>query len=480
MKLAISVSFLLLSLCLYGQTEQIIYGDGRKGYAGSDLAISGNGNKLAIGGWGNGSVKVYVKNNAIWDQIGSDIELDEDSGDYEFRGLSLTENGDRLAMVVAIRQLSGQAIRVYDLKEGTWEQVGSDIVDSLYIPSGDDKYVRELSISGDGNRVAVGASEWTPNGGSLNARGKVLVYEFISEEWERIVSFQGEVDPEQFGEGLAISYDGKVIAAGASRGKDTINFSGRFDYPGYVKVFQEVEGSWIQMGEQLSGKVSADRFGQAVDLSLDGRTMAVGAHRRYNNQGEVTIYRWDGKSWNLLGSGVEGPVKGPGGFGSWVSLSGEGDRFVSASYDTVFIFDWHGDEWVETNSIDPISEADSRTARLLALSHDGNTLAIPSSFARVQGTIGVGFVRILDGLRAIVSADDISLKNILIYPNPAHDLLNFEGFLFEDVTIIDLSGRMVYKSPFSSRINIGFIPDGWYILKFRIGNSFAIHKIIKN
>jgi hypothetical protein len=85
---------------------------------------------------------------------------------------------------------------------------------------------------------------------------------------------------DSFGESVNLSPDGNTIAIG-SPGYYTN------DVPGYVRVFTLKIGddadtsSWKQIGRDIFGEANSDRFGRSVSLSDDGTTLAVGA--QYND-----------------------------------------------------------------------------------------------------------------------------------------------------------------------------------------------------
>lgn len=82
---------------------------------------------------------------------------------------------------------------------------------------------------------------------------------------------------EGLGKTLAMSQDGETLAIGvpnAKRAEDPVGSSG----PGAVLVFTQTNGGWSQTAElRASNADVGDQFGSAIDLSLDGRWLIVGA-----------------------------------------------------------------------------------------------------------------------------------------------------------------------------------------------------------
>jgi len=46
---------------------------------------------------------------------------------------------------------------------------------------------------------------------------------------------------------------------------------------GHVRVFENIEGSWKQVGSDIDGEATFDYSGESVSLSADGSVVAIGA-----------------------------------------------------------------------------------------------------------------------------------------------------------------------------------------------------------
>lgn len=87
---------------------------------------------------------------------------------------------------------------------------------------------------------------------------------------------EGKGEKDYFGRSLALSKDGKILAIGvAARGY--FYTSTDADASDYVRVFQWMESEWVPLGSHLEGKGEYDLFGNSVALSSDGKVLAVGA-----------------------------------------------------------------------------------------------------------------------------------------------------------------------------------------------------------
>ena len=159
-----------------------------------------------------------------------------------------------------------------------------------------------VSISSDGNRIVIGAPE---NDGSSNASGHVRIYENINGSWSQIgQDIDGESTFDNIGYSVSISSDGNRVAAGA-----TIN-SGNGPQSGHVRLYEWDGSSWTQMGLDIDGEASGDYSGTSVSISADGSKVAIGAPKADgtpgNHPGHVRIFNWDGSlTWNRNGKSTE-------------------------------------------------------------------------------------------------------------------------------------------------------------------------------
>ena len=78
---------------------------------------------------GSGYVSIYKNVNGTWTKVGSDIEGEEFS-DNSGRSVSLSADGNIVAIGALLHEASGSAnghVRIYKNINNTWIQIGSDI-----------------------------------------------------------------------------------------------------------------------------------------------------------------------------------------------------------------------------------------------------------------------------------------------------------------------------------------------------------------
>lgn len=122
----------------------------------------------------------------------------------------------------------------------------------------------------------------------------------VNAQWENPITIQGDSNT-SFGESISYSSDGNILAIGAPANK------------GLVRVYQNNNGTWTQIGNDLVGENNNDRFGISLDLSSDGTVLAIGAVYNKGNsndvnarRGEVKVFKNIGGTWQQLGNDIHG------------------------------------------------------------------------------------------------------------------------------------------------------------------------------
>jgi hypothetical protein len=272
------------------QIGQAINGEQALDHSGNSVHFSADGSVLAIGGYFNddggsnaGHVRVYRDSAGTWTQIGQDIDGLNDSDEFGW-SVSLSDDGS----VVAIGALNNDDngfnaghVRIFQDSAGTWTQVGQ----VLQGEGSEDNFGYSVSLSADGSIVAISATGSDSAG--LDA-GRVRIYQNSGGTWTAIgQAIDGEAEENKFGHAVSLSADGSMVAIGA-----IFNYDSGIE-TGHVRVFQDLVGTWTQIGQDIDGEAMNDQSGIAVSLSADGMTVAVGAHLNDgngNNAGHVKVY----------------------------------------------------------------------------------------------------------------------------------------------------------------------------------------------
>ena len=288
--------------------------------SGESVSLSADGNRLAIGapyanGTDSGHVRVYQWSGMAWTQLGTDID-GEAAGDGFGRSVSLSSEGNRLAIGTPWNDDNSGHVRVYEWLDSKWAQLGADIDGDATAP-----YTGfSVSLSSDGNRLAVGAP-WSHGNGSYS--GHARVYQWSGTAWTQLgADIHGEAASDDSGKSVSLSSDGNRLAIGAP-GND-----GNGSESGHARVYQWSDMAWTQLGADIDGEAAEDNSG-AVSLSSDGNRLAIGAPRNDGNgtgSGHVRIYQWSGMAWTQLGTDIDGEAAED--YSGAVSLSSDGNRLA--------------------------------------------------------------------------------------------------------------------------------------------------------
>lgn len=323
--------------------------DGKDGPAdegdlfGHAVSLSGTGNALAVGAFGedsdatgidgdqgnntiatpnqttgfaSGAVYVFVRNNGFWEQQAY-VKASNTDGGHEFgTAVSLNLVGDTLA-VGAPREFGfatgvngdqtdnseldnpeAGAVYVFAYSRGIWRQ-------QAYIKASNtgarDRFGGSVTLSGDGDRLAIGATQEAsiatginsnPTDNSAPASGAVYVFARSNSLWQQqaYVKASNTDERDRFGHSVSFSSDGNVLAVGAwTEDSGAIGINGDHSDnaasgSGAVYIFVSSNGFWRQQAYvKASNSDARDGFGYAVCLSADGNSLAIGARDEDSN-----------------------------------------------------------------------------------------------------------------------------------------------------------------------------------------------------
>ncbi|CAJ1936750.1 unnamed protein product [Cylindrotheca closterium] len=191
---------------------------------------------------------------------------------------SLSRDGSTLA-VGAIDAGSAGYVALYQLIDAkSWKFVTKIEGDNI-----GSEFGHSVSLSGDGNFLAVGVPK-APSGYIRNV-GKVLVYELLLNEFGTKWNIVGEIESDnpnigtylgfEFGQSVALSSDGSVLAVGEP-------------LDGRITLFRSFNGTWPKIGNSIQ---LADLAGRSLSLSDDGSRIAI------SGETQGGIFDFDGSDW---------------------------------------------------------------------------------------------------------------------------------------------------------------------------------------
>ena len=409
-------------------------GDGDHDQLGSSVATSGDGSIVATGapfyngcmeeswpyedGTCSGLVRIFryeedpLTNSGIYKQA---MDIVGDSGDFCGHSVSISKDG----LTLAIGCLTGNIIKgspqvnqggrtkIYSIATGVANLLG--VIDGEIFANG---YTGELSgyrisLSEDGLSIAI-AAPYGCKAAPYGYKGATRVYSYRGGVWDLVgetICGQTTKDPPS---SVALSADGLTVAIGAAMGSD---IDEGIYHRGHTRVYRFVPeyDDWAQLGEDIVGDEYNDQSGFSVDISDDGRTVAIGAIYALSLRGRARVYRYttDPGSevlyWKQIGQDVDGEGSS-GTFGYSVSLSWDGNMFAAGANE-YSASDWRigqarvyafggDDEWRQVGSSMVGEEADAIFGCSVSLSNDGSAFVVgaPGHGDGVGGALDAGRV----------------------------------------------------------------------------------------
>jgi hypothetical protein len=319
-----------------------------------------------------------------WNQLGTDIDgksAGEESGSF----VNMNANGT-VVIIGAPRALDAGVRKgrasVFQWNGTSWLQKGSDLVGT----SQGDVFGDAVSISSDGNIVAVGAPAFL---NPSQPPGYTRVYEWDGSNWiQKGTDIIGESNGNSSGTAVSLSADGNIIAIGAGS-----NSGANGSFSGHCRVFEWSGTSWVQKGADIDGEAAQDFFGNAVSISASGGIVAVGAAGNDGNgsgSGHVRVFEWNGTNWLQKGIDIDGatPVNS---FGSTLALDANGTNFIASGRDgsngsigSVKMYTWNGTNWVQKGAILSGVNGSDFFGTSVDINADGSTI--------IAGTTGAGVI----------------------------------------------------------------------------------------
>lgn len=470
---------------------------------GNSVALSADGGTMVVGATGDsslsrgidgaetdegpgayryirsGAVYVFVNNGDSWRQQAFIKASNADARDYFGHSLSLSEDGNTLAVGVGSEDSAATGINGDEndnSREGTgavyvFVRTGSFWQQQAYIKASHtdrrDGFGLGLALSADGDTLAVGAygedSDADGVGGdqldnSAENAGAVYLFTRTDNSWvqQAYLKASNSDAGDFFGSDLAFSGDGERLAvsaiyeASAASGLDGDQLDNSATEAGAVYLFEHTQGAWTQVAYLKASTIeSYDRFGSGLAFSSDGEWLAAGAPDKqlplsaFDDEqqtdssytvGAVYLFKYNDGAWQQ-GSYVRYPhviedsvCRGQrSGFGGSISFSGDGGLLAigAASEDSsavgidgeyadgivrdagaVYLFERDGNAWsqrayVKASYFDPepllfgdpfdncVGTRPKYFGVSVSLSSDGHTLAVGASGEDSSAT-GIG------------------------------------------------------------------------------------------
>lgn len=493
-KLIFSMLF-LCPLILLGQWVQLgedIDGEAINDQSGYSISLSADGNTVIIGapfndngGSSSGHIRVFENNANIWQQKGNDINGANISDKFGF-SVSISADGNTIAVGAPDSNANGFEsghVRVYQFEETEWIKIGEDIIGE----TGSDHSGHSVSLSADGNRVAIGAPDNGVEATMGSNFGQVRIYENQGDNWEQIgEDIDGENPEDNSGFAVSLNEDGNIVAIGAPNNTNTIQGAG------HVRVYNYDSNNWVQIGEDIDGIALNDKFGGAVSLNNQGNIIAVGA-RDHSGIGQVSVFENLANAWVQVGDNIDGEGISDE-FGVSVSLNASGSILaVGAQFNSDFILDAghvrlfrnQDSNWLQIDSDIDGEDIEDRSGRSVSLSADGGIVAI-GAYLNNGNDSNSGHVRLFSNGNILGIENSDAKDPFTLYPNPVTTQLQIDLNQISShstVELFNMEGRLVYSQDHKNTdlitMQMTSFSKGIYILKIQLDETQKTLKVIK-
>jgi hypothetical protein len=274
---------------------------------------------------------------------------------------------------------------------------------------------RSMALSADGNTMAVGSyggRAFSPPSG-----GSVIIFERNPETnaWSQspdVLFLEGVPNMINFGSSVALSADGNTLVVGADE----------HDSKGAAFVYERNANSrnWVRY-DLISDASEGEYYGRVVEISADGKTVAVtaawdlgtsvgvGTEPSYDttvsgggDAGAVYLFTRDAEGWTKQAYFKAHVVTTTADFGVSMSLSSDGNLLVVGApnvkagsnvvgYGVVYVFARTGNEWRTQQTLHVNQRTVVNFGKSLSLAPDGKTMAVGDylDYSPVAGTNAV-------------------------------------------------------------------------------------------
>lgn len=127
---------------------------------------------------------------------------------------------------------------------------------------------------------------------------------------------------------------------------------------------------------------------------------------------------------------------------------------------------WHSID-VSLANMDNVSLADGEKAAFW--------IELPGSGVSSDGNVIIDNIAITDNTATKMDAPDLNNK-VKVFPNPATDVINISASDLDitEVELLDLTGKVVYKSVSIESISVSDLPKSLYVLKLKTGKGTTV------
>jgi hypothetical protein len=350
--------------------------------------------------------------------------------------LALSDDGETLAVGAWYESSSATGINGAQTNSGAFEsgavyvytRGASGFLQTAYIKAsntgGSDHFGFGVSLSADGDTLAVGATEESSDANTINGdqtsnaswrSGAVYVFTRSAGVWSQqaYIKASNNSPGDFFGFSVHLSDTGDTLAVGAPyEASNAVGLGGdptdnSAPYAGAAYVYVRSNGVWSEQAYiKGTNTEAADQFGYPVRLSGDGSTLVVGAEYEDGNglsqssngqasSGAAYVFTRTAALWSQQAYLKASPVGAGDSFGMEVAISSDGHTVaVGAPFESsgvandptdnslgsagaAYAFTLNGTQWIQSAYLKAAPPTDSAIFGMaIGLSRDGTLLAV--------------------------------------------------------------------------------------------------------
>jgi hypothetical protein len=491
---------------IWEQIGQTLTFEGGGSLVNLKLDLNADGSILAIGNprkgftdYGQGTVEVYQfnSNNNQWILLG-----DEFKGTLRFGHLGDAISLNAVGDVIAISEPLGYQsytkpgyVKIYKFNGISWIQKGKSLRGIETI----DRFGVSISLNNAGNVISIGADYTLEQPNQPGKAGYVSVYSFneSKNDWElKGQTLDGRLESDyvnlMFGHSVSIDGSGDILSVGAPTfDSDGINNLETFTL---VYKYNKQNDLWSRINlTNNSGKIGSAAYpkaGSSVALSSDGtvlwngfkplsdkRESAVMAYKLISDfEAEIEDVNFAPKPEDIMIREAFQEVS------ESLNLYANDPESVQLTY---FI-----SKAPNNGSLKTIDGMEIITGELfpdfsrVLYTSDADATSDYLEFKAFDGEkYGLGLVWIDPISKSTLSNNEFELANsIILYPNPAKDVLNIKGDVskLKSIEVYSILGkRLLEVKENFNEINISNLQSGMYLLRVNTNETSVTYKIVK-
>jgi len=285
--------------------------------------------------------------------------------DYKF-----SADGTLLIIGDYLGSVMNGSVKVFETTDG----VNYELMSTIKGPELGSKFGCSVDISDDSKYLAIGAKE-------MHETGCVFVYERFDDNWELICELRPNKEVVSFGDAVAISSNGNIVAVGAP------NYGSNKKGSCFIfNLEDDIETPYI-----INAKPNENRFGRAVSINNNGHIIAIGSSTNNGKEkcgGAINVFSFEKDGYLQLGNIITLSKETCYSFGSEIAISDNGLTVASGMSSKKFsalIWTLENDTWeIKGQGIPKFGGSKDHSSKI-ELHPKANKIALSKGFGENAG-----------------------------------------------------------------------------------------------